>query len=309
MAVSDGREVEKDVPANERGTTGRKNGGKRRAAAAVADARTDREVEIPRTKRGARKTRNSDLRELLDGLRALDAGDFRTRLTDSSDPLMREIVDVFNSVATKHERLSDELRRVSFSVGREGNMRERVDFPAPGSWGLSADAVNNLISDLVQPTTEVSRVIKAVAEGDLSQKVALDLDGRSVRGEFARIATIVLGVAAIAIAYLVPNVLDLILYAYTFGAAGLFFPMLGLLFWRRTTARGAFWSMLAGGGSAVVWAALGEPYGFAASYAGWLIGLPVLVVVSLLTEHSPDEDLQLFYGPSPAMRAPGGAPR
>lgn len=112
----------------------------------------------------------------------------------------------------------------------------------------------------------------------------------------ARISTLVLGVLAIAIAYLVPNVLDLILYAYTFGAAGLFFPMLGLLYWRRTTAKGAFWSMLAGGGSAVVWAAIGEPYGFASSYAGWIVGLPVLVVVSLLTEHSAEENLELFYG-------------
>jgi SSS family solute:Na+ symporter len=112
----------------------------------------------------------------------------------------------------------------------------------------------------------------------------------------ARIATMVLGVLAIGIACLVPNVLDLILYAYTFGAAGLFFPMLGLLFWPGTTAKGAFWSMLAGGASAVAWSAAGEPHGFAASYAGWVIGLPVLVIVSLMTEHSHEEDLQLFYG-------------
>jgi SSS family solute:Na+ symporter len=71
--------------------------------------------------------------------------------------------------------------------------------------------------------------------------------------------------------------------------------MLGLLFWQRTTANGAFFSMLAGGTSAVVWAALGEPYGFAASYAGWVVGLPVLVIVSLLTEHGPEENLELFY--------------
>jgi solute:Na+ symporter, SSS family len=110
----------------------------------------------------------------------------------------------------------------------------------------------------------------------------------------ARTLTIVLGVLAIGIAYLIPNVLDLILYAYTFGAAGIFFPMLGLLFWRRTTASGAFWSMLAGGTLAIGWTMAGEPYGFAASYVGWVVGLPVLVIVSLLTEHSADEDLDLF---------------
>jgi len=111
----------------------------------------------------------------------------------------------------------------------------------------------------------------------------------------ARIAIIVFGILAIGLAYQVPSVLDLILYAYTFGAAGLFFPMLGLLFWRRTTAKGAFWSMLCGGLSAVVWSLAGEPLGMGASYMGWVIGLPVLVIVSLMTEHSPDENRDLFY--------------
>jgi len=111
----------------------------------------------------------------------------------------------------------------------------------------------------------------------------------------ARVLTITLGLLAIGIAYLTPNVLDLILYAYTFGAAGLFFPMLGLLFWRRTTASGAFWSMLLGGSGAVVWTLAGEPWGFSSSYVGWVLSLPVLVSVSLLTRHSPEENTALFY--------------
>ena len=110
----------------------------------------------------------------------------------------------------------------------------------------------------------------------------------------ARLTTIILGILAIATAYLIPNVLDLILYAYTFGSAGIFFPMLGLLFWSRTTAKGAFWSMLLGGSSAVIYSILGEPLGFAASYLGWLIGLPALIIVSLLTEHSSEENKDLF---------------
>jgi SSS family solute:Na+ symporter len=110
----------------------------------------------------------------------------------------------------------------------------------------------------------------------------------------ARMATIVFGLLAIGIAYLIPNVLELILYAYTFGAAGIFFPVLGLLFWRRTTAKGAFWSMLSGGTSAVIWAIAGEPLGFSASYTGWIIGLPVLIIVSLMTEHSAEEDIDVF---------------
>lgn len=111
----------------------------------------------------------------------------------------------------------------------------------------------------------------------------------------ARIMTVVLGAGTIASAFLVPNVLDLILYAYTFGAAGIFFPMLGLLFWKRTTATGAFWSIILGGTSAVIWTVSGEPMGFASSYIGWAVSLPVLVVLSLSSEHSPEEDLDTFY--------------
>jgi len=110
----------------------------------------------------------------------------------------------------------------------------------------------------------------------------------------ARVTTLVLGALGIGMAYLVPNVLDLVLYAYTFGAAGLFFPMLALLFWPRATASGAFWSILIAGSAAVLWSLLGEPWGIATSWAGWCIGLPLLVIVSLMTQHEDDERPDLF---------------
>ena len=108
------------------------------------------------------------------------------------DPLMAEVADIFNSVATKQARLADELDRVALSVGREGKMRDRATIgPASGLWAGSVDALNSLITDLVQPTTEVARVIKAVAEGDLSQKVELEIEGKTVQGEFFRIGSTV----------------------------------------------------------------------------------------------------------------------
>ena len=45
----------------------------------------------------------------------------------------------------------------------------------------------------------------------------------------------------------------------------------------------------------MIWSFAGEPFGLASSYMGWIIGLPVMVIVSLLTEHSPDENRMLFY--------------
>ena len=56
-----------------------------------------------------------------------------------------------------------------------------------GAWSAGARAVNAVIDDLEAPTAEIARVIEAVAEGDLSQHMALEIEGRPLRGEFRRI--------------------------------------------------------------------------------------------------------------------------
>jgi HAMP domain-containing protein/CheY-like chemotaxis protein/signal transduction histidine kinase len=52
-------------------------------------------------------------------------------------------------------------------------------------------SVNMLVEDLLRPTTEVTRAIAAVAQGNLTQTVRLDVDGRPLEGEFLRSANIV----------------------------------------------------------------------------------------------------------------------
>ncbi|HJU67398.1 MAG TPA: HAMP domain-containing protein [Gemmatimonadaceae bacterium] len=139
-----------------------------------------------------RSNRDRELRRLLEGLRDLEAGDFRVRLEGNGDALVSEIFDTFNEIAARNQRLCEEIGRVAQVVGREGRMDERASIgPAYRGWGDTITAVNELIGDLVQPTTEVARVIQAVAEGDLSQKVELQLEGKQVQGEFLRIATTV----------------------------------------------------------------------------------------------------------------------
>src|SRR5206468_4092668 len=51
----------------------------------------------------------------------------------------------------------------------------------------------HLITDLVQPTTETSRIIGAVAQGDLTQTMPLEIEGRPLKGEFLRTAKVVNG--------------------------------------------------------------------------------------------------------------------
>src|SRR5687767_3762628 len=82
--------------------------------------------------------------------------------------------------------------RVSTTIGREGQMTERASLgPVAGGWRTTVTSINSLITDLVSPTSEVARVLTAVAEGDLSQKMVLEIEGKSVQGEFLRIGTTV----------------------------------------------------------------------------------------------------------------------
>ena len=82
-----------------------------------------------------------------------------------------------------------ELARLRRSVGREGRIHQRASLgEVGGSWAESVELINDLIADLGQPTSEMARVIGSVAKGDLSQSMALEIDGRPLQGEFLRSA-------------------------------------------------------------------------------------------------------------------------
>ncbi|HMF40621.1 MAG TPA: HAMP domain-containing protein, partial [Polyangia bacterium] len=106
--------------------------------------------------------------------------------------VMRAIAAEFNAMLALNEALASEMVRVERVVGREGRMTERAALrEMNGGWAASVGSINALIGDLVQPTTEVARVISAVAEGDFTQKMALSIEGQQVKGEFLRIGTTV----------------------------------------------------------------------------------------------------------------------
>nr|MDQ3322586.1 HAMP domain-containing protein [Acidobacteriota bacterium] len=128
-----------------------------------------------------------DPKQLLNVLTAVKKGDFSSRLPDDASGITGKIYDALNEIIEKNEQLTSELGRVSEVVGKEGKIAQRATLNhATGGWALCIGSVNALITDLAQPTTEVARVIGAVAEGDLSQNFNLEIDGRPLKGEFLR---------------------------------------------------------------------------------------------------------------------------
>jgi HAMP domain-containing protein/CheY-like chemotaxis protein/signal transduction histidine kinase len=132
------------------------------------------------------------LHELLHALQAMRTGNFSVRLPTDRTGLEGKIADTFNEIVAANERMARELEHVGQVVGREGKTRTRVRFGLfGGAWGGMETSVNQLIDDLLWPTTAVTHAITAVAQGDLLQTVRLDVDGRPLQGEFLRLATIV----------------------------------------------------------------------------------------------------------------------
>src|SRR4030081_2706820 len=135
---------------------------------------------------------SAELHELLNALQSMRVGDFSVRMLASEIGVLGKIADTFNEIAAATERMAQQLERAGHVVGREGKTRQRVKFgQTHGAWGEMETSVNTLIDDLLWPTTEVTRAISAVAQGDLLQTVRLEVDGRPLQGEFLRSATIV----------------------------------------------------------------------------------------------------------------------
>ena len=135
---------------------------------------------------------SADLSVILASLQTMRSGDFSVRLPGSWTGLAGKIADTFNDIVAVNQQMAHDLKRVGQVVGKEGKTRERARFhESRGEWGEMEASVNTLVEDLLRPTTEVTRAIAGVAQGNLTQTVRLDVDGRPLEGEFLRSANIV----------------------------------------------------------------------------------------------------------------------
>ena len=134
-------------------------------------------------------TSAGEMTALLTALTALKKGMTGVRLPVEWTGVAGKVADAFNEVVELNERMASEMARLSRVVGKEGKLSQRFSLgDVRGFWQESVDSVNELIDDLVHPTSETARVIGAVAQGDLSQTMAQEIGDRPLQGEFLRTA-------------------------------------------------------------------------------------------------------------------------
>src|SRR5271157_5354383 len=133
-------------------------------------------------------------RQLLTTLGAIRDGDFSARLPADWVGLDGKVAEAVNQIASRMERSNTAILRLRHSVGNEGQLGERLALgDSIGGWAERIEAINALVDDLSLPTEEMGRVIGAVAKGDLSQSMPLEVRGRPLRGEYLSTARLVNG--------------------------------------------------------------------------------------------------------------------
>ena len=146
--------------------------------------------KAPLTKKTRRPNRapsngtDFDTGQLLAALMAFKRGDFSARLPEDWTGVSGKIADTFNTLIETNERMTRELERIGRVVGKEGRITQRASLgEVSNSWADAIRCINTLIGDLVQPTSEMARVIGGVAKGNLSQSMATEIEGRPLKGE------------------------------------------------------------------------------------------------------------------------------
>src|ERR1051326_1225481 len=104
-----------------------------------------------------------DVKLLLTTLMALKKGDFSARLPSDWTGVSGKIADTLNDIIETNERMVKTGTEGNRVVGRGGRLTQRANVHVSGGWSTIISAVNTLIDDLVRPTTEMARVIGAVA--------------------------------------------------------------------------------------------------------------------------------------------------
>ncbi|MER7405667.1 HAMP domain-containing protein [Streptomyces sp. NPDC000070] len=131
--------------------------------------------------------RASDLRPLLAAMTAARDGDF-TKVPETGHGMVAELTAVFNQIMDRGVHFTTEVQRVKRELVRHGRLDERLSAsPGQGLWTTRVNDVNQLLDALVAPAANATRVLDAVAGGDLTQRVDLHDGTRELRGDLRRL--------------------------------------------------------------------------------------------------------------------------
>ncbi len=109
---------------------------------------------------------------------AVAKGDLSKKITVDAKGELLELKNTINTMVDQLNSFSSEVTRVAREVGSEGQLGGQANVPGVGgTWKDLTDSVNQMASNLTNQVRNIADVTTAVAKGDLSKKIAVDVRG------------------------------------------------------------------------------------------------------------------------------------
>jgi CheY-like chemotaxis protein/signal transduction histidine kinase/HAMP domain-containing protein len=118
------------------------------------------------------------VRNIADVTTAVARGDLSKKITVDVKGEILELKDTINVMVDQLRSFASEVTRVAREVGTEGRLGGQANVPgASGTWKDLTDNVNFMASNLTGQVRNIAAVTTAVARGDLSKKITVDVKG------------------------------------------------------------------------------------------------------------------------------------
>jgi osomolarity two-component system sensor histidine kinase NIK1 len=126
------------------------------------------------------------VRAISDVTKAVAAGDLTKTIEVDVQGEMLDLKITVNTMVSQLQSFSSEVTRVALEVGTEGQLGgQAVVQGVQGTWQSLTDNVNTMARNLTNQVRAISKVTKAVAAGDLSQTVEVDVQGEMLELKLA----------------------------------------------------------------------------------------------------------------------------
>ncbi|HXR83590.1 MAG TPA: HAMP domain-containing protein [Hanamia sp.] len=120
----------------------------------------------------------SQMRNIAEVTTAVAKGDLSKKITVDVQGEILELKNTINTMVDQLNSFSSEVTRVALEVGTEGKLGGQAEVKGvAGTWKDLTDSVNQMASNLTGQVRNIAEVTTAVARGDLSRKITVDVKG------------------------------------------------------------------------------------------------------------------------------------
>ncbi|HTL90333.1 MAG TPA: methyl-accepting chemotaxis protein [Leptolyngbya sp.] len=146
---------------------------------------SDSTQNIPQSESASATTQ---MQKLLEAIQTATAGDFTVRLDENS--VLGDVAREFNLLMGRNAAFAQSISEVSQQIAIEGKLEERLTLEtASGTWATMAESTNRLICHLTTPIAQIEQITSAIAQGNFTETMPLEIDGTPLTGGWLRAAT------------------------------------------------------------------------------------------------------------------------